>query len=43
MPNDFFGNITKIAVDPYDSDIVVIVTDAHEIYRTTNGGASWGG
>ena len=40
-PNDFFGNITKIAVDPFDSDIVVIVTETHDIFRTENGGASW--
>ena len=43
--NSLTGAITDIAVDPFDSNVVVITVDtpaqAGRIWRTTNGGGTW--
>ncbi|HVK13119.1 MAG TPA: SdrD B-like domain-containing protein, partial [Gemmataceae bacterium] len=39
--NDLIGDITNIAVDPFDSNIVYVVTQGHQVWRTTNGGSTW--
>ncbi|MFZ5983650.1 MAG: WD40/YVTN/BNR-like repeat-containing protein [Acidobacteriota bacterium] len=41
VPESVSRNVTALAVDPFDPDLIVAALDFAGIYRSTDGGASW--